>query len=380
METTTAKQTRNNTVAKSQTTERKAKAPAAPLADRIKIGLDVGLNKYACDRQVDGSLQEPPQMKSPEQAKIWMLKQKKYAKEVHVCYEAGFLGFELARWLQDNGIRCVVMAPVRLDESNKRVETDKTNARDILSRLDRFLSGNERALTRCRIPSRQEELDRHQTRQRDQLMESRRRVEAQGRSLCWEFGYLEEGQGKWWSEELWEKLQKTVEKTLVESLSRFREIILIIQKQITELLKVLEEKAQRALPEHVRQAPRGVGWLSLYTIQTEAMDLDRFKHRGSFGCFAGLVPSEASTGVSRRQGSITKVGNPVVRKLLVEMAWRMVHYQPDCRAVKKWKAVLQDPKDHRRRKRAIVAVARLLAVDLWRVWTKRTTFSKLGFV
>ena len=95
-----------------------------------------------------------------------------------------------------------------------------------------------------------------------------------------------------------------------------------------------------------------------------------------------MVPSEGSTGESTRQGPVTKVGNPVVRMVLVEMAWRLVRYQPQCHAVKPWLHLLREKKKSgsRVRKRAIVAVARVLAVDLWRLATGQTTAAALGFV
>jgi hypothetical protein len=70
-----------------------------------------------------------------------------------------------------------------------------------------------------------------------------------------------------------------------------------------------------------------------------------------------------------------------MRWALVEMAWRLVRYQPNCYAVRGWGEVIREhPKDKLKRKKAIVAVARQLAVDLWRVATGQTTFEKLGFV
>lgn len=388
MTTNSSKQPQNVTSAKSQNlraqpkSKSKAKAitEAMPKAELIKVGVDVGLSKYALARQVDGAVVEPPQMKSPAKFREWILKQKEQAKKVVVCYEAGFLGFELARWLQSNGIQCLVMAPICLDEGNKRVETDKINARDILCRLDRYLHGNERAMTVCRIPTRQEELARHETRQRQQLLEVRQSLQAQGRSLCWQFGHLEEGQGEWWQGEKWIELKGSLEEIIVQSLERYRALILAVEKEMEALGEVLKEKAMKVLPESLRQAPRGMGWLSLYTIFTEVMDFGRFTNRGGMGCFSGLVPSEGSTGLSRRQGSITKVGNPVLRKVLVEMAWRMKQFQHDYHAIKKWIHILGDKKcrSASQRKKAIVAVARVLGVDLWRIFTQQTTAEALG--
>jgi transposase len=168
-------------------------------------------------------------------------------------------GFELARWIIDQGMKCVVMAPVKLDEANKRVETDKLNARDICSRLDRYIAGNTRALTACRIPTRAEELARHQTRQRQSLLDDRKALEAQGRSLLWQFGYLEEGKTRWWEQSPWARLQ-SIEPKVLSDLGRWRTIILEVNKQLKALV---EELAQQAadLPEPLRQAPTGAGWL-----------------------------------------------------------------------------------------------------------------------
>ena len=362
-----------------------AKAPSpkpTEPAEVIKIGLDVGLKKYAVCRQVDGGLAEAPQVKSPGQFRIWLLRQKDLSRRVVVCYEAGLFGFELARWILDQQMECVVMAPVKLDESNKRVETDKLNAQDICSRLDRYLAGNTRALTACRLPKRQEELDRHQTRLRQQLMDHRKALEAQGRCLLWQFGYLEEG-SDWWQPLEWDRLSKSIQEPKIRSgLSRLRAVILPIVEQLKGLTDELAKQAQRDLPQPLRQnLPTGVGWLSMLILTREVMDWGRFTNRRQMGGFGGLVPTESSTGQSVRRGSITKVGNPVIRTILIEMAWRLVRYQPNCRALKPWIKILSDKKAGASiRKKAIVAAARVLGVDLWRVATGATTFQKLGFV
>ncbi len=76
-------------------------------------------------------------------------------------------------------------------------------------------------------------------------------------------------------------------------------------------------------------------------------------------------------------GSITKHGNPRLRQLMVELAWRTSRFQPHYRAVQKWGPVLAAPEPSRRKK-AIVALARRLAVDLWRIATGRVTAASLG--
>jgi transposase len=72
---------------------------------------------------------------------------------------------------------------------------------------------------------------------------------------------------------------------------------------------------------------------------------------------------------------VTKHGNPRLRHLLVEAAWRMLQWQPEYPPIRKARGLTG-----RARKRAIVAAARQLAVDLWRLRTGRSTPEKLQLV
>ena len=105
------------------------------------------------------------------------------------------------------------------------------------------------------------------------------------------------------------------------------------------------------------------------------------KNRRQVSSYTGLCPGEYSSGGKRMPGAVTKHGNPRLRAALVELAWRLVRFQPDYGPIKKRLLVLA--KGARAtgaaRKKAIVAVARQLAVDLWRWQTGRCTAADLGF-
>ena len=77
---------------------------------------------------------------------------------------------------------------------------------------------------------------------------------------------------------------------------------------------------------------------------------------------------------------VTKHGNPRVRAALVEAAWRLVRFQPNYKPVIKWRRILAKGAlaTGAARKKAIVAVARQLAVDLWRIRTGRIRAQQLG--
>jgi transposase len=114
-------------------------------------------------------------------------------------------------------------------------------------------------------------------------------------------------------------------------------------------------------------------------LHREVGNWGRFKNRRQVASYTGLCPSEHSSGRSRQQGSITRHGNPRIRHLLVEAAWRLVRFQPDYHAVAKWREALFAAGPARRKKIA-VAIARPLAVDLWRLATRRASAQQLGLV
>jgi len=69
------------------------------------------------------------------------------------------------------------------------------------------------------------------------------------------------------------------------------------------------------------QALRGVGFANAVTIAAETGDLRRFEHPRELMAYLGLVPTERSTGETRRHGGITKTGNRRARTALIEASW-----------------------------------------------------------
>ena len=126
--------------------------------------------------------------------------------------------------------------------------------------------------------------------------------------------------------------------------------------------------------------PRGLGALSRVVIDREIGNWLRFKNRRQVGSYTGLCPGEYSSGNTRLQSCVTKHGNPRLRAALVETAWRLVRFQPNYRPVLKWRETLAKGAlaTKAARKKAIVAVARQLAVDLWRIRTGRVQAEALG--
>jgi transposase len=127
--------------------------------------------------------------------------------------------------------------------------------------------------------------------------------------------------------------------------------------------------------------PKGLGGLTYETVEREVCSWDRFTNRRQVGSYTGLCGGISASGQSRRLLSITKHGNVRLRTALVELAWRMVLWQPESKLVKRWWPVVGNPRASRAaRKKAIVAMARQLAVDLWRWRAGKAKPADLGWV
>jgi hypothetical protein len=97
--------------------------------------------------------------------------------------------------------------------------------------------------------------------------------------------------------------------------------------------------------------------------------------------FGGSVPVSIPPGIPLSSVWVQspKVGNPSIRVLLVEMAWRLVKFQPQYQPIQKWHQALSGT-NKALKKKAIVAVARRLLIDIWRIRTGRTTAQEVGLV
>jgi transposase len=337
----------------------------------IKLGIDVHQNFYVVVTQEGGSNPKPPQRFGKGAFLSWAAKLKSRASEVHAVYEACGFGFSLQRQLSALGIHCYVVCPQKLDERNKRVKTDGLDAKALYLRLDRFVQGNRDALALVRVPTEEEEQNRALHRQREQLVKVRKQLEAQGRSLMVNHGI--EPVKNWWKKGNFAALQ--VPSWMKELLGNSQPILVALQQRINALTLQLQAVAQ---PNQAR----GLGKMTSVIIDREIGDWRRFNNRRQIASYTGLCPGEYSSGNTRLQSCVTKHGNPRLRAALVELAWRLVRFQPNYKPVLKWRRILAKGAlaTGATRKKAIVAVARQLAVDLWRVRTGRCRGQDLGLI
>jgi transposase len=357
---------------KSNTSKVRVEQVANTQPQSIKLGLDVHADTIVVVRIVDHSAPQPAQRFTPAKFGEWVRTQLAQAQAVHSCYEAGPFGYGLHRELVAMGVQNVVVQPVCLDERHTGVNHDKSDAKELAQRLDRYVSGNTHALATVRVPTPAQERKRIASRQREQLQREVRRLSAQGRSLLLTQGQREKG--AWWHGKRWEQLHVRLPGWLVERLEVFRRLLAVLSAEL-DLATTALEAAAPAL------RPKGLGGLTYEVVEREVGDWKRFDNRRQVGSYTGLCGGVSSSGKSHRLLSITKHGNVRLRTALVELAWRMVVWQRDCKLVRKWWPVVGHPKaTAAARKKAIVAMARQMAVDLWRWRTGRIKPEDLGWV
>jgi len=151
-------------------------------------------------------LPKPARRLAPSEFVPWVKQLLRAGHTVHVVYEACGLGFGLYRELQAARAHCYVIAPRKLDEQCTRVKTDPRDATTLCQRLSRYVEGNTRELALIRVPTEAEEQARHVSRQREQLVRLRQKLEAQGRSLL--VNHTLPSPAHWWKNQTWSRLLK----------------------------------------------------------------------------------------------------------------------------------------------------------------------------
>jgi transposase len=244
---------------------------------------------------------------------------------LRVCYEAGPTGYETHRFVTSLGIDCEVIAPSLVPRrSGVRVKTDRLDARN-LARLHR--AGE---LTCVRVPSPAEEALRDLVRAREELKGDRRIARQRVRSFILRYGVrYPHGPDRWSHRyEVWVRALRFEQPASQEAFEHLLGAYFVRATQLAAISQRIEElAAEEPLAAGVARlrSLRGIDTLTAVTIVCEVCDFHRFATAASFMAFTGLVPSEHSSGASRRQGGIVKTGNRHVRRVLVEAAWAYRH-------------------------------------------------------
>ena len=151
-----------------------------------------------------------------------------------------------------------------------------------------------------------------------------------------------------------------------------------LTQQIQECGRKLEQIARREYPEtQLLTQVHGVGTLIALTFVLTLEDRERFPKSRDVGCYVGLRPKRSQSGQSDPQLRITKEGDSYLRKMLVQGAHRILSPRSPDTDLKRWGLQLGARGGRNARKRAIVAVARKLAILLHRLWATAEVYEPL---
>jgi transposase len=244
---------------------------------------------------------------------------------VSACYEAGPGGYELHRLLTSMGVACEVVAPSLIPKgSSDRVKTDRRDA----IRLARLHRAGE--LTAVRVPSPAEEAVRDLVRARADLVDDRKRMQQRLNAMLLRHGRVWPG-AKWtYAHRVWVDRQQFAEPALAEALAVYRGGLQAREAELRAAEARLASWAGRdplAGPVARLGGYRGIAQLTGLTLAAEVVDWHRFASARAFMGFAGLIPTEYSSGSRTRRGHITKAGPEAVRTALIEAAWAY-RYRP----------------------------------------------------
>lgn len=338
-----------------------------PNKPMLKLGLDVHLEFTMAVAQQDHSNPKAPRKFTREALVEYVRQRVAEGFQVFCVQESCGFGFTLHRELVAAGAQSFLITPIAL---NGRRKNDKPDARALCLRLSRWLDGNREELSPIRIPSEAEQRKRDGTRRRKFLGRIIRKLGNHGHGIVAEYAHVQLP-GHWWGARNWKKLA-ALDPWLRERLGQLRELILPIEAQLdaleTELVARLEGQ----------ERPKALGKISLVTLDGEVCDWGRFYNRKQMGSYTGCCPGEHSTGGVQRFTGIDRMGNGRVRTILVEAVWRFLKWQPGWKAAQKMKRRLCEGAAIR--KKTVVALARLLAIDLWRWRTGRATMADLGWI
>jgi len=294
--------------------------------------------------------------------------------KVTLCYEAGYDGFWLSRFLEQRGIECRVMEPASLQVNRRarRVKTDRIDVENLLHTLIAWCRGERHVCSMVVIPSVEEEDLRRTHRERNRVVRERTAHINRIKGLLFAQGIRGINVMKDYKTlapaELVTGDGRPLPKRLGREITREIERLALVQEQLVETER---ERDQAPTPCAATERKRhdllrlnGIG-PTFSAILAREVYYRRFANRRQVASYIGLAPSPYDSGDGRRSQGISKAGNSLARYSLIQAAWLWLRHQPNS-ALTQWFHRRTEGQSKRVRCIMIVALARKLAIALWR--------------
>lgn len=294
---------------------------------------------------------------------------------IAVAYETGRDGFWLARWLRDRGIDAYVIhaTSVAISREHRRAKTDRIDTAMLKRGFLGWLRGERGHCSMAVIPTIAEEDAKRPHRERESLVKARTRTINQMKAILTQFGVRN------FKPALRKAAEKIDEVRTPEGVPLPPNAAAALRRHIEHFRLINEQiKAiEKARLQRLRQNPAdkfntmvfllvriiGLGVETAEQLVHEILSRN-LRDRKAVARYSGLTGSPDESGARRREKGLSRSGNARVRKILIQLSWRMLQFQPDSDLVRWFKGRTANSK--RSRKPMIVAFARKLAIALWR--------------
>jgi transposase len=296
-----------------------------------------------------------------------------------LAFEAGRDGFWLARWLRERGVEAHVIhsASVAVSREHRRAKTDRLDTGMLKRVVLGWLRGERGHCSMVAVPTLEEEDAKRPSRERENLVGECTRIINRMKATLARLGI------RGFKPQLKKAPQRLdalrmpegepIPPNTLAELRRDMDRLALIREQIAAIEQARLECLERA-PEHgpdamVRLLARviGVGIETADMLVREVLSR-RLRDRRAVARYAGLTGSPDESGSKRRERGLAKAGNARVRRGMVQLAWRFLMFQPDSALARWFKSRTAGPAGARK-KTMIVALARKLLIELWRMVT-----------
>jgi transposase len=296
------------------------------------------------------------------------------APSIVLCYEAGYDAFWLARFLKARGIECLVVdsASMQVNRRARRAKTDRIDVGKLLRALIAWLRGDRHVWSVVRIPSVDEEDLRRSHRERDYLVHERTAHINRIKGLLFAQGIRGINVKRQYKTLHVDKLVTgdghPIPPRLASEIVREIARLALVQEQIATLERERDERPTPCTATEKKRAQlmylNGIG-PAVSAVMTREVYYRQFDNRRQVAAFLGLAPCPYDSGEVERSQGISRTGRGQVRGTMIQAAWLWIKHQPRS-TLTRWFLERTMGQGGRIKRIMIVAVARKLAIALWR--------------
>ena len=293
---------------------------------------------------------------------------------VVVCFEAGRDGHWIYRWLRAQGFEVLEIdsSSIETARGRKHVKTDRVDVEKLLDLLLRYCLGFRQAFRVVRVPSEEAEAGQRLHREDEYLVRQRGRVSNRIKGLLVTQGVVEVPLKRGF--EAWlEAVQRWdgsgLSSALKVELRRLYAQYQLMDEQMSEVAQAYQQEldSDTAIADKRRRLEqlKSIGPKTSRVLSAEVFAWRVFRNGKQVGGMSGLTPTPSQSGDVNREQGISKAGNRRVRRVMIELAWLWLRWQPDS-ALSQWFQRRFAHGGKRMRRIGIVAMARKLLIALWR--------------